>query len=127
MSQPQPVQPNHGNIIRSNLAGNGDTTFVDYDNLHPTNETAAAVSGAAAGATTGALIVGLAAMVGADSPKPYYKKILTAPGLMISAAIIAIPAAIGAYTSTLRARTHNQWSSRVLDHLQQKPTDHIER
>ena len=113
-------EANHANanLMRSNIAANGDTTFVDFDNLHPENETAASLNGALAGGGLGATVLALTALVGADTQKPLLKKLFTGPGLAVAAAIVAVPAAIGAYTSVLRARTHNEWSNRVLNRVE---------
>ncbi|GEM_PF-5727545 len=123
------------NIIRSNVGG--DSTFIDYDNLHPINETAAALQGGGAGAITGAFLAGAYEVLMANDPphlkgeevadkemmKSYKNMANSKANRWITGALVVVPAVIGAVKQVLSAQTHNQWSARVLNQMENKKSE----
>jgi hypothetical protein len=124
------------------VVGSGDTnemSYVDMHDLHPVNVSAAVLDGAMSGAATGASItalpIGLATLLFGIDPKGIrvegdeWKGDGKSGGfrpkaLLIGGAIIACTAlimgAVRAFTAGKQAQTHNAWSAKVLDHMQQR-------
>ena len=84
--------------------GSGDTTFVDLHDLHPVNETTAAISGGAGGAVLGAGAPALV-LLALEKDLSHHKGKL--------AFLAVVGATLGATISHMNAKTHNQWSDRV--------------
>lgn len=91
------------NLIRNSVADGKNSTFVDFKDIKPINETVAMVSGAVGGAFLGAL-PGL--MVGKKNEP------LLSQGMLIAST--SIGGILGGITAAMSAKTHNNWSEKVL-------------
>lgn len=93
----------HTNLIRNAAADGKNSSFVDFNDIKPENETVSWIMGAVTGGIIGA-IPGF--IEGKNNTK------LISGGMLM--ATTAIGACLGGVVSVLSTRTHNQWSDKVL-------------
>ncbi len=133
-------------VLNSSDSSTSEMSYVDMHDLHPENVQAAqvhgAVQGAVEGGTLGGILGGITALaIGDGKRKSVVRNAMDAAtalvtegeeggiglsrkGVGIGFAIMALGAiafaGVRAYTAKKDAETHNEWSNRVLTHMETK-------
>jgi hypothetical protein len=122
-------------VLNSNDASANEMSYVDMHDLHPVNEKAAMVHGVAQGAASGATLAMIPAgliTIGGDGLKNLLKEegALNYKNWKLGVSLLAFSAlvmgAVKGYTAKQDAKTHNDWSDRVLQRMEQREAALIE-